>query len=68
MDIERETIEEIVVSALAVGPFVAVIVGIGMAFSPGGAEFGDQGALALVGAIVGFVLVMTGVGYFLSGR
>ena len=68
MDIDRETVEEIAVSALAVGLFVVVIVGIGTVFSPGGAEFSDQGALVLVGAIAGFVLVMTGIGYFLSGR
>jgi hypothetical protein len=68
MDIDRETVEEIAVSALAVGLFVAVIVGIGMVFSPGGSEFSDQGALVLVAAIAGFVVVMTGIGYFLSGR
>lgn len=68
MDIDRETVEEIAVSVLAVGLFVAVIVGIGTAFSPGGAELSNQGALVLVGAIAAFVLLMTGVGYVLSGR
>ncbi|MFB6172375.1 MAG: hypothetical protein ABEJ23_07555 [Haloarculaceae archaeon] len=67
MDVERETVVEVVASIIAVGLFVAVIVGIGVAYS-GGADFTDQGALALVVAIAGFVLAMAGVGYFLAGR
>lgn len=67
MDVERETIVEIAASAIAVALFVVVIIGIGTAYSAG-ADLSNQGALALVGAIAGFVLVMAGVGYFLAGR
>jgi len=67
MDIERETVVEIAVSVAAVALFVAVIVGIGATYGTP-SELSDTGALALVGAIVGFVFLMTGIGYFLSGR
>lgn len=67
MDVEREMVVEIAASAAAVGLFVAVIVGIGTAYG-GGADLTNQGAIALVVAITGFVLVMALVGYFLAGR
>lgn len=65
MDVERETIVEVVVSVLAVGGFIAAVVAIGSTY---GAELGEQGALALVGLLVGFILVMTAAGYWLSAR
>lgn len=67
MDVERETVVEIAASAAAVGLFVVTIVGIGTAYSSGPA-LSNQGALALVAAIVGFVLAMGIIGYFLAGR
>lgn len=64
MELERETILEIVVSAAAVGIFVALIVAIGATYP----TLAGQGAFALIGSIVLFVLVMAGVGYWLSGQ
>lgn len=67
MDIERETVVEIAVSVAAVGLFVLLIVAVGVSYgidAPGG--FSDTGALALVGAILLFVLVMAGVGVALD--
>jgi hypothetical protein len=64
MEVEREAVIEAVVSAAAVAVFVALIVVIGATFSP----LAGPGAFALIGAIALFVLVMSGVGYWLSGR
>lgn len=64
---ERETAIEAAVSIGAVVLFVITIVWIG-ATESAGASLSEFGALALVGSIVLFVLVMTGVGYFLAGR
>jgi hypothetical protein len=67
MQIERETVVEIAVSLVTVVVFVAAVVFIGMSYG-GPGEFSTDGALALVGAIVAFILLMFGVGFFLSGR
>lgn len=64
MDIERETIVEIIVSVGAVGLFVAVLVGIGDAYNQGGLS--ADGGIALVGAIVAFVIGMSIVGLGLA--
>ncbi|MEM4782291.1 MAG: hypothetical protein QXG03_12140 [Halalkalicoccus sp.] len=64
MDIERETIVEIVVSVGAVGLFVAVLVGIGDAYNQGGLS--ADGGLILVGAITAFVVGMSVVGLALA--
>lgn len=65
MEIERETMVEIVVSGVAVGLFVVIMVGIGLTYYEGG-EFAGQGALALVGAILLFILGMAGVGVYMA--
>jgi hypothetical protein len=44
--------------------FVALVVGIGASFNDGG--LGSTGGLALVAAMVLFVVVMAGVGLFLA--
>lgn len=67
MEIERETLVEIVTSAGAVLLFVVVLFVIGVLFNSNGG-FSQSGALALVGAIVGFILLMSGVAFFLSTR
>jgi len=67
MEIERETLVEIATSAGAVLLFVVALFVIGVLFTTNGG-FSQSGALALVGAIVGFILLMTGVAYFLSTR
>ncbi len=67
MEIERETLVEIVTSAGAVLLFVVVLFVIGVLFNDNGG-FNQSGALALVGAIVGFILLMSAVAFFLSTR
>lgn len=64
MAIERERVVEIVVSVAAVGLFALVLVGIGLRYNRGG--LGPRGGLALIAAIVAFVLLMGGVGYALA--
>ena len=64
--VERETLIEIAVSGLAVGGFILAVAFVGMAFGDGGLS--QQGALALVGLIVVFILGMAAAGYWLSGR
>jgi hypothetical protein len=66
MEIERETMLEIAVSVGAVVVFVALIIGIGVAY--GGRGLSSQGGVALLAAMAGFVFLMTGIGYFLAGR
>ena len=63
MAIEGETLKEIAVSVVAVGFFIALIIGIGIAYGP---ELTGVGGLALVGAIVLFVIAMAVVGFALS--
>lgn len=67
MEIERETLVEIVVSVGAVGLFVAAIITIGVTFGEEG-HLDEAGGLALVGAIALFIVLMTVVGYWFSGR
>ena len=68
MDVDRDTVVEIAVSVGAVGLFVAVIVAIGSAYNQGGLS--TDGGMALVGAITGFVVVMSllglGLAYYLN--
>ena len=66
MTIERETLIDVVVSLAAVGGFIVAVLLVGLSFGDGGLS--GQGALALVALIVGFILVMTAAGYWLSGR
>ncbi|WP_254536641.1 DUF7472 family protein [Halomarina litorea] len=63
---ERETVLEIAVSTVTVGLFIAVIIGIGSTFNDGGLS--QQGALALIGSIAGFVLLMVVVALVLSRK
>lgn len=64
MDVDRDTVVEIVVSVGAVTLFVAVIVAIGDAYNRGGLS--TDGGMALVGAIAGFVVVMSVLGLALA--
>ncbi|MFO7834071.1 MAG: hypothetical protein R6V31_08465 [Halohasta sp.] len=64
MDIDEEMRRQTVVSLFAVGLFLASLIGIGVVFD--GAEgLPSDGALALVAALAGFVLLMAAVGLFL---
>jgi polyferredoxin len=62
--VDKETRREILVGAGSVGLFIALLVGVGMTYGNGGLT--QTGALAVVGVIVVFVLVMTGVGLWMS--
>ncbi|WP_253737868.1 DUF7472 family protein [Halohasta salina] len=64
MDIDEEMRRQTVVSLLAVGLFLASLIGIGVVFD-GTEGLPSDGALALVGALAGFVLLMAAVGLFL---
>jgi hypothetical protein len=64
MELEEGMVRKIAISVAAVGVFVAFVVGIGTTFNDGG--LGSAGGLALVGAIVLFILLMAGVGFLLS--
>jgi len=64
MDVERETLVEIVVAVVAVAMFIAILLTMGVMFS--GSSFSGTGGLALVGSIAFFVLVMTAAGFWLA--
>jgi len=62
--VDKETRREILVGAGSVAVFIALLVGVGMTFGNGGLT--QTGALAVVGVIVLFVLLMSGVGLWMS--
>jgi hypothetical protein len=64
MELDEGMVRKIAISVGAVGVFVALVVGIGASFNDGG--LGSTGGLALVAAMVLFVVVMAGVGLFLA--
>jgi len=64
MEIDAEMRRKIALSVGVVLGFVAILLGIGVRF--GGQELAATGGLALVAAIVLFVLVMAVIGLYLS--
>ena len=66
MELSAESRRQIVLSIVAVGFFVALMLGIGLTF--GGTSMPPVGGLALVGAITLFVLVMGGIGIYLARK
>lgn len=64
MELEEGMVKKIIVSVVAVGVYVAAILGIGVTYNHDG--LGGAGGLALVVSIAAFVLVMAGVGLFLA--
>jgi hypothetical protein len=64
MNVERDKLRDIVISVGAVGLFIAVLMIIGTSFDSGGLT--QQGAYALLGTIVGFVVMMSAIGYWLA--
>jgi hypothetical protein len=64
MEFDAEARRQLVLAVAAVGSFIVLIVGIGATFP--GEAFATTGALALVGAIALFVLVMGLVGVYLA--
>ncbi len=63
---ERETQLEIGVGILGVGSFILALVLIGTQY--GGDGVNETGGTALIAAMVGFVLLMSMLGYWLSGQ
>jgi hypothetical protein len=66
MNIERDTVVEIAVSTTAVVLFTIAIIVVGSLYYNNG--FSPPGAIALVGTVAGFVVLMSVVSYFLAGR
>ena len=64
-DIERETVCEAGVSFVAVLVFIAAVVFVGMRFKTNGTS-DPTGGLGILGAIVLFVILMTGVGFYFA--
>ncbi|WP_115863139.1 DUF7472 family protein [Halorussus litoreus] len=64
MAIDQDTLREIVVGVGSVGLFVGLLYWVGTTYGNGGLS--ETGALAVVGMIVAFVLLMTGVGFWMS--
>ena len=64
MELDQKTRREILVGVGSVGLFVALLAGVGATYGNGGLT--ETGALAVVGVIVFFVVLMTGVGYWLA--
>ena len=66
MELERARILEILLSVSVVGLFVALMLGIGSRYNTG--SMSEAGGMALVAAIVVFLLVMAGMGVVLAYR
>ena len=66
MDPDRDTVTEIAVSVAGVLVFIAALVVVGQLFNDGG--FSPTGGLALVALVAGFIVVFTGIGWWLSTR
>jgi hypothetical protein len=67
MDIERETVVEASVSFVAVLVFIGAVVAVGSTYRTNG-HLSRTGGLAIVGAVVLFILVMTGVGLWFANQ
>lgn len=67
MNTERDTVVQVVVSTAVVVLFTLVILIIGVRYYTD-RGFEPLGAIALVGAVAGFVIVMSLAGYFIVGR
>jgi len=65
MEIDEEMRRQMVVSLAAVGLFLASLIGIGVVFN-GADGLPSDGALAVVGALAGFVLLMAVLGFVLT--
>ncbi|MWV65335.1 hypothetical protein GRS48_10965 [Halorubrum sp. JWXQ-INN 858] len=64
MEIDAELRRQIVVSLLAAAVFVAGLIAIGVTFG-GAGGLPEDGAIALLGLLTGFVLLMAVVGAYL---
>ncbi|WP_224333195.1 DUF7472 family protein [Haloprofundus halobius] len=64
MELDGETLREIIVSVVAVSLFIVAVLFIGTSY--GGSNLDPTGGLALVASIALFVVLMALVGLFLS--
>lgn len=67
MDIERDTVVEAGVSVAAVFAFIAAVVVVGTTYRTNG-DITGTGGLAILGAIVFFIALMTVVGYWFATK
>ena len=65
MEIDAEVRRQTIISLVAVGLFIASLVTIGIVYD-GSDGLPEAGALALVAALAGFILLMAGVGVVLE--
>jgi len=63
---ERDTAREVVLAVFGVVVFVGGLLAV--AFTYGGPDFAETGSYALVAAVAGFLVVMTGIGFWLSTK
>lgn len=66
MDLERERIIEIVVAVAAVLLMLGVMMGVGLTYGDDDGGLSAEGGEMLVGAVVGFILLLTLVGVGLA--
>lgn len=64
MEVEREAVVQAISAVLGVGVFVVMMLLIGIRYENEGLP--SEGALALVGALVGFILIMSVIGVWLA--
>lgn len=65
MEIDEEVRRQTIISILAVGVFLAALLGVGITFD-GGDGLQETGALAIVALLIGFVFLMAAVGIVLD--
>lgn len=65
---DRQTKTEIGVGLVGGAVFILALLTVGIQFVEGNGAISEQGGFVLVGIICGFVLLMTGLGYWLSGQ
>jgi hypothetical protein len=70
MTIEREAVVEAGISIAAVAVFIVAVVLVGLQFGTSGSAptLTPTGGLGILAAIVFFLIVMTGVGWWLANR
>jgi hypothetical protein len=66
MDLDRDTVTEIIVAVGGVLLFIATLVVVGLTFNDDG--FTETGGFVLIGLVAGFILLFTGIGWWLSSR
>lgn len=64
--LERDQVLEVVSSVFAVAVMIGAMYWIGTNYSTDGATFTPEGGQLLVGAIVGFIVLMTAIGVALA--